>query len=129
MLHKLRKNIEFRTVYKRGKSYANDLLVLYVFHNKRNKTEEGKTFSRLGISVSKKVGKSVVRSKVKRLIKESYRLNSNNLDDSKGRDLVFIARVAIDGKNYKQVEKAVINLLKKAGLQNEENNTKINNIL
>ncbi|MGL5244899.1 MAG: ribonuclease P protein component [Sarcina sp.] len=127
MLHKLRKNNEFRSVYRRGKSFANDLLVLYVLHNKKNKSDEGQTFNRLGISVSKKVGKSVVRSRVKRLIQENYRLNAHNIDNSKGRDLVFIARVAINEKNYKQVEKAMINLLKKAGLQQNEKNTTENN--
>src|SRR3712207_8208848 len=70
--YKIRKNSEFRIVYKRGKSFSNKLLVLYV---KRN----GTNFNRLGISVSKKVGKSVIRSRVKRLIRESYRLNSSNL--------------------------------------------------
>src|SRR3712207_8572250 len=70
--YKIRKNSEFRIVYKRGRSFSNKLLVLYV---KRN----GTNFNRLGISVSKKVGKSVIRSRVKRLIRESYRLNSSNL--------------------------------------------------
>lgn len=36
MIYKLRKNQEFRIVYRRGKSYANKLLVLYVFNNKKN---------------------------------------------------------------------------------------------
>ncbi len=81
--YKLRKNCEFRSVYKRGRSFSNKYLVLYIKRNKEN-------FSKLGISVSKKVGKSVVRSRVKRLISESYRLNNSNL--KQGYDLVFIAR-------------------------------------
>ena len=40
MIYKLRKNTEFRLVYRRGKSYANNLLVLYVFNNKKNIDEE-----------------------------------------------------------------------------------------
>ena len=75
MIYKLRKNTEFRLVYRRGKSYANKLLVLYVFNNKKNINEENLQYNKVGISVSKKVGNSVVRSRSKRLIYESYRLN------------------------------------------------------
>ncbi|AYD41381.1 ribonuclease P protein component [Clostridium fermenticellae] len=106
---KLRKNSEFRVVYRRGKSFSNHLLVLYVYRNKKN-------INRLGISVSKKVGKSVVRNRTKRLIKESYRLNKDCL--SQNNDLVFIARIAARGKSYRDIDDALKNLLKKAGLYN-----------
>lgn len=116
-IQKLRKNLEFRNVYRRGKSFSNDCLVLYVFNNRRNRDNNEK-FNRVGISVSKKVGKSVIRSRIKRVISESYRLNSTNL--IKGYDLVFIARNAINDKNYWYVEKAMINLFKKVGLIENE---------
>ena len=77
MIYKLRKNTEFRLVYRRGKSYANKLLVLYVFNNKKNIDEKNLQYNKVGISVSKKVGNSVVRSRSKRLIYESYRINLN----------------------------------------------------
>ena len=114
MIYKLRKNQEFRLVYRRGKSYANKLLVLYVFNNKKNITEENELYNKLGISVSKKVGNSVVRSRSKRLISESYRLNRE--DVKKGYDFVFVARTSINEKKYSDVEAAMINLLKKAGI-------------
>lgn len=114
MIYKLRKNQEFRLVYRRGKSYANNLLVLYVFNNKKNITEENELYNKLGISVSKKVGNSVVRSRSKRLIYESYRLNVNDIKP--GYDFVFVARSAINEKKYSDVEAAMINLLKKAGI-------------
>ena len=63
----LKKNFQFRHVYQKGKSIANRHLVLYLV---KNGTHD---HNRLGISVSKKVGKSVVRSHVTRLIRESYR--------------------------------------------------------
>jgi len=105
--NKIRKNVEFRAVYRRGKSFSNNLLVLYIYKNKKN-------INRIGISVSKKVGKSVIRNRVKRLIRENYRLNSSNLKT--GYDLVFIARNASNDKDYDQIGDAVKNLFKKAGL-------------
>ena len=114
MIYKLRKNTEFRLVYRRGKSYANKLLVLYVFNNKKNINEENELYNKVGISVSKKVGNSVVRSRSKRLIYESYRLNVKDIKT--GYDFVFVARSAINEKKISDVEAAMINLLKKAGI-------------
>ena len=67
----LKKNRDFQQVYKRGTSKANRYLVMYVLENHDRHME-----NRLGISVSKKVGNSVVRHRVTRLIRESYRLGS-----------------------------------------------------
>ena len=114
MIYKLRKNTEFRVVYRKGKSYANNLLVLYVLKNKRNLDENNIPYNKVGISVSKKVGNSVVRSRSKRLIYESYRLNKENM--MPGHDFIFIARNAINEKKYSDVESAMINLFKKAGI-------------
>lgn len=114
----LKKNREFRLVYRRGESLANKLLVLYVFKNRRNRDEKNLPYNKVGISVSKKVGKSVVRSRVKRLVYESYRLNCNDI--KQGYDFIFIARNPIVGKSYQEVESAVKHLLKKAGLQYDQ---------
>lgn len=118
MIYRLRKNIEFRTVYRRGKSLANGLLVLYIYNNHRNKDEHGHPYNKVGVSVSKKVGNSVVRSRSKRLITESYRLKDDSLKE--GYDFIFIARTSIKGKNYSQVEDAMRKLFQKAGLYNNE---------
>lgn len=118
LIEKIRKNIEFRNVYRRGKSFSNDILVLYIYNNRRNRDENKKPYNKVGISVSKKVGKSVIRSRVKRLISESYRLNCDDLKP--GFDFVFIARVTSKDKSYWEVEKAMKNLFKKAGLVNNE---------
>jgi len=120
---KVRKNSEFRKVYRNGKSFSNKLLVLYVFKNYKNKD-----LNRAGISVSKKVGKSVIRSRVKRLISESYRLNKESLKN--GYDFVFIARYPCNDKGYKEVETSMKNLFKKAGLyENQNDANKIDKIL
>ena len=114
----LKKNKEFRLVYRRGESLSNKLLVLYTFKNRRNKDEKNLPYNKVGISVSKKVGNSPVRSRVKRLILESYRLNCTSLEE--GYDFIFIARNPIVGKSYKEVESAVMHLFKKAGLYQDE---------
>ena len=100
----LKKTYQFRLVYNRGKSSANKYLVLYIF---KNRTETNK----IGISVSKKVGNSVVRSRITRLIRESYRLNEQNV--KKGYDIVVIARNGAKGISYKQINSALLHLFKK----------------
>ena len=114
----LKKNKDFQIVYKSGKSYANRYLVLYI-------RENGLKRNRLGISVSKKVGKSVVRSRVKRLISESYRLNKDHF--VKGYDFAIIARVSSHDKSYEEMEKALKHVFKKAGMLSDEKNTNNNN--
>ena len=110
-IEKLSKNSEFRAVYRRGRSFSNSILVLYVFKNYKNKD-----INRLGISVSKKIGCSVVRNRVKRLIRESYRLNKSRFKT--GYDFIFIARTTINGSSYLEIEKNLIDLLNKFKLVN-----------
>ena len=126
MIYRLKKNFEFKIVYRRGNSFANDLLVMYILKNKKNRDRYLNFYNKLGVSVSKKVGNSVVRSRSKRLISESFRLNDEFI--TKGYDFIFIARNPIKGKDYSDVEKAMKNLMKKAGLynKNEENTNKFN---
>jgi len=95
------KNKDFQIIYKEGKSYANKYLVMYVLIN--NKEE-----NRLGISVSKKVGNSVVRHRITRLIRESYRLQEDVFQ--KGYDIVIVARAGAKEKNYSEIESALLHL-------------------
>ena len=97
----LKKNKDFQIVYKGGKSYANKYLVMYV---RKNGTEK----NRLGISVSKKVGNSVVRHHLTRLIRESYRLQEARFQS--GIDIVVVARVSAKEKGYHDIESALIHL-------------------
>jgi len=106
----LKKNGQFRYVYNRGKSIANRQLVVYVLDN-------GSEFNRLGVSVSKKVGISVVRSRVTRLIKENYRLAE--LEIRLGFDIVVIARTAVKDSDFAEVSRSLAHLLKKHGLLKE----------
>ena len=97
----LKKNEDFKKVFDAKKSNANKYLVLYV-----KKNDLGS--NRLGIQVSKKVGNSVVRHRLTRLIRESYRLNAEKF--SSGLDLVIIAREDARGKTYKEIEDALLHL-------------------
>lgn len=99
----LKKNSDFQNVYANGKSMANKYLVMYVLSNDLS-------VNRLGISVSKKVGNSVVRHHLTRLIREAYRLNSNMFNSSL--DIVVIARNTAKDKTYKEVESALLHLAK-----------------
>lgn len=107
--HSLQKNYQFRYVYNRGKSLANRHLVMYVIKNGKN----GET-NRLGISVSKKVGKSVIRSRVTRLIRESYRLTESEIKP--GYDIVVIARVNANDASFAEIDASLKHLLKKHNL-------------
>lgn len=97
----LKKNKDFQLVYKCGKSYANKYLVMYIKENNTGK-------NRLGISVSKKVGNSIVRHRLTRLIRESYRLQEDRFRC--GIDIVVIARIGARGRTYKDIESALLHL-------------------
>ena len=97
----LKNNRDFQNVYKNGESFANKYLVMYVLEN-------GTGCNRLGISVSKKVGNSVVRHRVKRLIKESYRLHEGIFNS--GLDIVVVARPSAATVGYEEVESALLHL-------------------
>jgi ribonuclease P protein component len=79
----LNKNYEFMRAYKKGKFYVGKYIILYAIKNNCK-------LNRLGITVNKKIGKSVKRNRVKRLIKESYRFYENFIKNDF--DLVFVAR-------------------------------------
>ena len=102
----VKKNSDFQTVYKNGKSYANKLLVMYVYETGRDET-------RIGISVSKKVGNSVVRHRVTRLVRESFRLHREKTNS--GLDIIVVARAAAAASDYKKMERAYRHL---CGLHN-----------
>ena len=101
MFISISKNFEFLNVYHHGKSYANRYLVMYLLKN-------GSSENRYGITVSKKVGNSVIRHHITRLVRESYRLHEDMFDS--GLDIVVIARVAARHVGYKEIESAVLHL-------------------
>ncbi len=97
----LKKNRDFLTVYRKGASYANKYLVMYVRENGLDK-------NRLGISVSKKVGNSVVRHHMCRLVREGYRLQEELFH--RGVDIVVVVRVNAKDCTYFEIERAIYHL-------------------
>jgi len=103
----LKKSTDFKKVYNGRKSRADRYIVMYVLGN-------GTCRNRLGISVSKKVGNSVVRHRLTRLVREAYRLNEHLFQ--RGFDLVIVVRKMAPGIGYAQMEKSMIKLSKMHGV-------------
>ena len=94
MFESIKNNSDFLKAYRHGKSYANRYLVMYVRKNDLDR-------NRYGITVSKKVGNSVVRHRVTRLIRESIRLNVEKFEN--GYDIVIIARNTAKAENARKL--------------------------
>ena len=110
----LKKNRDFQFVYQNGKSCGNRYLVMYLYRS-------GSGRNRLGISVSKKVGNSVVRHRLTRLIRESYRLNEEKFDD--GLDLIVIARPGAKERSFFEIESALLHLAGRQGILRKAEDT------
>ena len=92
---------DFQSVYRKGKPYGNKYLVMYLLANDLGR-------NRVGISVSKKVGNSIIRHHLTRLIRESYRLHEEQFQC--GYDIVIIARTTAKDRSYHEIESALIHL-------------------
>ncbi|EGO65073.1 ribonuclease P protein component [Acetonema longum DSM 6540] len=103
----LSKNIQFQTVYKSGKSYANRMMVLYVRHNDL-------AGRKVGFAAGKKLGNAVVRNRIKRLMREVYRHHQGKLIP--GLDLILVGRQSMIDAGYKEAEKAFLALCLKADI-------------
>ena len=99
----LKNNRDFQRVYRQGRSRANRTFVMYLLENDREE-------NRVGISVSKKIGNSIVRHRVTRVIREVMRLHWG--DVAVGYDIVVVARKPAIDSGYDKYERALLHLLK-----------------
>jgi len=106
----IKSNADFRAVYKMGKSYADRLLVMYVCDNNLDR-------NRIGISASKKIGNSVTRHRMVRLLREAFRLNNEGVE--KGYDIVVVVREAAADEGYHSISESYTKLLRKHGIMLE----------
>ena len=107
----LKENRVFRRLYAKGKSAVGPAMVLYCRKN-------GGQTSRLGFTVGTKLGHAVVRNRVRRRLREIYRLNEDKL--LPGYDIVVVARVRAVHSRYDQLERQFLSLASKLGLVSPE---------
>ncbi len=107
----VKENYEFRRIYRKGKSVVAPSMVLYCQKNRHGRT-------RLGVTVSTKLGKAVVRNRVRRRFREIWRLNKKDMEP--GWDIILVARVRAVDTSYQKLEKTYRRLLCEAGLLKEE---------
>lgn len=106
----LTRNHIFRRLYASG-GHGNGLLVLYV---RKNRT----ACNRVGVTVSKKLGKAVVRNRVRRRLREVYRLHESRF--LPGWDIVVVARHRAITASFSDLTKAYLSLAKKSGILRED---------
>jgi len=103
----LKLNKDFKRLYYKGKSYAGGFVVIYM---RKNRFKQ----NRIGLTVGKGIGKAVSRNRVKRLIRESYRLMEYKIKT--GYDIVIVARNRAAGQSYEKIRKDTEFAMRKLGL-------------
>ena len=106
----LKQNYEFRRVYNKGKSGVSPFLVVYARPNRGKR-------NRLGVTVSTKLGKAVVRNRVRRRLREIYRLSQPEM--KQGYDIVLVARARAVAASYPELKRAYRRSCEKLALWEE----------
>ena len=107
----LKENSQFRRLYRQGKTAADRYLALYCRRNRLG-------VNRLGYTVSSKLGHAVVRNRVRRRLRECYRLNEASF--SCGWDVVVVARHRAVEASFAQLQESLLSLSDKLGLLERE---------
>ena len=107
----LKQNRDFKRLYARGKSAASPLLVVYCRRN-------GSDRNRLGLTVGTKVGKAVHRNRIRRRLREIYRLHEPEFQT--GYDIVIVARMRAAGADYHRLERELLRSLQKLGIRPQQ---------
>ena len=105
----IKRRYEFRILYSKGKVFYSPNITMYILKNKMN-------VNKLGIAVGKKSGKAVERNKIKRLIRENYKICETNIDCGYNILLSVNKKCEIKEMNFYLVKNNIQQLLKKSGL-------------
>lgn len=103
----VKENYEFRRIYAKGKSGVSSCLVVYCRPNKRD-------HNRLGVTVSAKLGHAVVRNRIRRRLREIYRLSQPKM--KQGFDIILVARSRAVTATYQDLERAYFRMCEKLDL-------------
>jgi len=106
----VKENYEFRRIYRKGRSAVTPCMVVYCQKNRQGR-------SRLGVTVSIKLGKAVTRNRVRRQLREIYRLHQNEMKP--GYDVIVVARVRAAHTAYQRLENAFLEALGQLELRKE----------
>ena len=106
----LKKNYEFHRLYSKGRSAVTPFLVVYARQSRR-------PGNRIGFTVSNKLGKAVKRNRVRRRLREIYRLNEKRF--VRGTELVVVARGRAVTATFRQLESAFLSACGRLGLLRE----------
>jgi ribonuclease P protein component len=101
--YRIKREKDFRLVFKKGKSYANRQFVVYIIDHPDT------THLRLGLSVSKRLGNAVTRNKIKRRIRSFFRQHKKRLAE---KEYVVIARKPVSDMDFHEIEKSLLHVLK-----------------
>jgi len=107
--YRLHKKKEFEDVFKKGKRISGEGMVCYWFSDEQ-------MGNKLGIVVSRKVGRSVKRNQIKRYIREFYRLNRLHFRERGA--LIVVARTGLSEWSHQQIDAELASLLKTGGILN-----------
>lgn len=108
-IYTLKKNYEFKKILNKGKYFGSSTIEAFIKNN-------SKKTNRIGIAISSKLCKATKRNRIKRLIRENYRINNENL--KQGYDIVFLwnKKTPIEKANYNNIRKSMNKIFERAGI-------------
>jgi ribonuclease P protein component len=109
----IKKNYEFKRFFSKGNVYRGKFIYMYIHKSNRN-------INKLGIAVSKKVGKAVQRNHIKRLIRENYKIYEEKINNYFNIVIIVKNNLNIKEVTYYDINSDFYYILKKAGMIDEK---------
>lgn len=111
----LKKKYEFKRVLDKGKYYIKNQIIVYIKQNNKNKNF-------IGIAINKHLCNAVKRNKLKRLIRENYRIINKDFNLKDGFDIVFLwnKKTNINNANFNIIKKDMMDCFSQAGILEEK---------